>query len=177
MKTEIPIRCKGSRTVSYKKLQRFQGNLKELSVERAEELKGQIKSLGWISPIYVWGDNEILDGHQRLAVLSSLLEEGYTIGALPVVDVAAKDKRGAAKIVLALNSQYGKVTDEGLYEFMHETDLEPIDLEGIVLPGMDMEGFKGAYFDGFEPVGEEEQGKLDEKKKAKCPKCGCEFTP
>jgi hypothetical protein len=29
----------------------------------------------------------------------------------------------------------------------------------------------------FEPVGVEEQGRLDEKKKAICPDCGCEFVP
>ena len=29
----------------------------------------------------------------------------------------------------------------------------------------------------FEPVGIEEQGRLDEKAKAKCPECGHEFTP
>ena len=29
----------------------------------------------------------------------------------------------------------------------------------------------------FEPVGEDEQGRLDEKKKIECPECGHEFTP
>ena len=29
----------------------------------------------------------------------------------------------------------------------------------------------------FQPVGIDEQGRLDEKKKAVCPDCGCEFTP
>lgn len=101
-------------------------------------------------------------------MLHSLLEEGYTIGDLPVVDVAAKDKRGAAKIVLALNSQYGKVTDEGLYEFMHETDLEPIDLEGIVLPDIDMGAFTESYFDGGEPTGDPETTKAVRE----CPSCG-----
>lgn len=29
----------------------------------------------------------------------------------------------------------------------------------------------------FQPVGEDEQGRLDEKKKVVCPECGAEFTP
>lgn len=29
----------------------------------------------------------------------------------------------------------------------------------------------------FEPVGIDEQGRLDEKAKVRCPKCGCEFVP
>jgi len=29
----------------------------------------------------------------------------------------------------------------------------------------------------FQPVGVEEQGRLDQKKPVICPECGCEFTP
>lgn len=174
---EISIRCKGSRSLSFRQLKAFQGNLKELSKERAEELKCQIKELGWIAPVFVWNDREILDGHQRMLVLPDLLKEGYTIGDIPVVDIEAETKRKAAKILLALNSRYGVITDEGLYEFMDDMDLNIDDLANIKLPDVDLEGFKGAYFGEFEPAGEDEQGKLDEKAKVKCPECGAEFTP
>ena len=37
-----------------------------------------------------------------------------------------------------------------------------------------LESLGDAY---FEPVGEDEQGKLDEKAKVTCPECGCNFEP
>jgi len=104
----------------------FQGNLKELSTTHLEKLKNNIINNGFIAPIFVWeGHNFILDGHQRLAAIRSLIDEGYTMSeGLPFVTIQADSKKEAAKYVLAYNSQFGLVTHDGLEEFSKEFDLD-----------------------------------------------------
>lgn len=145
-KQAIPIRCKGNRYLPFSSLKGFQGMLKELSKKNAEELKLQIKKLGWVAPVFVWDGDKILDGHQRLAILPSLLAEGYTIDKIPIVDIDARSKEEAAKILLSINSRYGIITDEGLYEFMHDMDIDVSDLKGIELPDVDLKNFATGYF-------------------------------
>ena len=169
---DIAIRCKGSRTLPYTRLQAFQGNLKDLSESRASELMEQIKTLGWIAPVFVYDDDKILDGHQRLAVLPALLEEGYTIGEIPVVDIDAETRQEAAKMLLAINSSYGQMTDDGLYEFMHDFDLNVGDLTEMELPDIDIDGFIEGYF--ADAPGEPDN-KEDKKTSRECPECGHVF--
>ncbi|MDI6756424.1 MAG: hypothetical protein QME32_00210, partial [Endomicrobiia bacterium] len=153
---KIPIRCKGNRYVPRGTLKTFQGNLKELSIINAEKLKASIIEHGWIAPIFIWNENEILDGHGRLLVLDELLKEGHTIDDLPVVDIEARTKKQAAKILLAINSKYQTVTEEGLYEFMNEMDLDIKDLAMFELPDIDLERFEAGYFEKEGETGDDE---------------------
>ena len=143
----IHIKCKGNRYLSYSQLKTFQGNLKEMSKINVEKLKQSILIHGWIAPIFVWNNDYILDGHGRLLVLSLLLKEGYTIGDLPVVDVEAQTKKEAAQILLAINSNYQTITDDGLYEFMNEMEINFKELEMFELPDIDMERFGAEFFE------------------------------
>jgi len=118
----IPIKCTGSRTVSYKELLPFQKNLKVAT--NIQKLKDNIKQNGFVAPIFVWNGKEILDGHGRLKALTELINEGYTIGDLPVVDIEAKNKKEAATILLSINSSYQKITQEGLNEFVLDNSIE-----------------------------------------------------
>ena len=148
----IQINCTGTRYVPHTSLKAFQGNLKEMTEAAAEMFKKNILELGWVAPIFVWKDkNYILDGHGRLAVLQSLLEDGYTIGKLPVIDIKAKTKKQAGKILLALNAQYQTMTDEGLYEFMHSTGLELTDLNDFTFADVNLSKFESGYFTEPEP--------------------------
>ena len=147
---KIEIGCKGSRTILHSKLKPFQGSLKEMSKLSAEKLKASILKYGWRFPVFVWNDGKtdwIHDGHGRLLVLAELLKEGYTIDALPVVDIHAKDRKEAAELLLAVNSKYQTITEEGLYQFMHEMDLKMEDLTVFDLPDIDMEQFEAGYFE------------------------------
>lgn len=155
--TEIKIRCKGNRNIGYDRLKHFQGHLKEMSKPSALKLKESILRYGWIAPVFVWNGNEILDGHGRLLVLGEMIKEGYTIGDIPVVDIEAKDKQEAAKILLSLNSHYQAITEEGLYEFMHDFELKMEDLDICQLADIDLERFEAGYF-----TDETEEGKVPE---------------
>ena len=143
---EIQIKCKGNRYLNYKEFKNFQGNLKTLTKDRMEKLKKEIIKLGWIAPVFVWNKTEILDGHQRLFTLNEMLKEGYNIDNIPIIDIDAKNKTEAAKILLALNSRYGQITDEGLYEFMNLTGLKEEDLQEIELPDIDIDRFVEGYY-------------------------------
>ena len=122
----------------------------------AEKLKASILRYGWVAPVFVWNKNEILDGHGRLLVLGELLKEGYTIGDLPVVDIEARTKKEAAEILLAINSKYQTITDEGLYQFMNEMDLGIEDLAIFELPDIDFKEFESEFFSEGTEAAEEE---------------------
>jgi len=170
----IPITCKGSKYLHVDKLKDFQGNLKSLSPEALEKLKRSILKHGFSFPVFIWNDS-ILDGHQRIFALNELIKDGYSIGNLPVVEIEAEDEKEAAEKLLLINSQYARITDEGIREFI---DSYNIDIESIVLdleiPDID---FSLLEEPDFAPTSEEEQGRLDQldPKIVVCPHCGEEF--
>lgn len=157
MNKTIPIRCKGNRYLFHNKLKHFQGNLKEMRKEDAQKLRSLILKHGWIAPVFVWNKNYILDGHGRMLVLGELLKEGYTIDALPVVDIEANTKKEAGEILLAINSHFQKITDEGLYQFLHEMEIDIESLKDFNLPDIDINNFEASYFGETDPQDAEPQ--------------------
>lgn len=104
----------------------FQGNLKKLSKDNAARLRKEILELGFSEPVSVWeheGSCLILNGHQRVAVLKMLAAEGYQVPPVPVSLVEANTLAEATRKVLALTSQYGSMSVEGLGEFMLENEI------------------------------------------------------
>jgi len=166
----IIIQCKSHTTLPIDRLLEFQGNLKRLTQKNREKLIGSICERGFIAPIFVWddsGDYRLLDGHQRLKTLLWMRENGWDIPMIPVDVIEADNEQDAKKKLLAITSQYGEFDIDGFIEFTSDIEIDDtIRLtDGI---------FEVAQPD-FEPVGEDEQGKLDEKQKHICPECGCEF--
>lgn len=166
----IEIKCKGSRCLPYTELKNFQGDLKELIPDAKEKLKNSILELGWITPIFVWKKDIILDGHGRLIALLELIDDGYTIGDIPVVDIDAKSKKEAAKILLSINSQYQEITDDGLKIFLTDFDLQLEDLGNIELPGIDLSEAFG-NFNLEDGIVKEKEVDEDLETENECPKC------
>ena len=176
---KIKITCKGQKYISINKLKDFQGNLKELGEEEFKKLKQAILNYGFSFPVFVW-QNNILDGHQRLFIVRKLLEEGYTIDKIPVVEIEAANEQEAAEKLLLLNSCFGKISDEGLYKFIYEHD---VDIDKLLLqlsiPDFDFENFYNTYFvDEVLDKNKENEKRQEEKEEKKkknfiqCPKCG-----
>ena len=89
------------------------------------------------------GTNFILDGTQSDRVLRRLADEGYDIPPLPCALITAKDKREACEKILLISSQYGKMTNESLYEFISKNELDFLELEEMLdLPQINLEEFK-----------------------------------
>jgi len=154
-------------------LKDFQGNLKELSQENYGKLKKEILRHGFSEPVSVWrhdGKWVILNGHQRVRTLQGLKAEGYKIPKVPVSVIHAKDVKDAKERVLALTSQFGQITDDGLYEFMNEAGLDVAYLDDLRFPEIDLDRYKES-FEELDNAAEE----LSDEKQHTCPSCGFEF--
>lgn len=124
---EVVIKCKGAFECDLDSLEKIQGDLKELTPENYEKLKKQILELGFIAPFFIWENNnkfKCIDGHQRLATLTSMREEGISMPAkFPCVSIEAKNLKEAKRMVLAVSSNYGTMTTLGLEGFMKGLDM------------------------------------------------------
>lgn len=149
----IRIACTGAAMMPLKEIVALQGGLKELSVENYEKLKGLIVKHGFSFPLGIavikgkpYG---VIDGHQRDRVVKQMVgKEGYALpgGKLPVYWIECKDRAEAGRKILAAVSQFGKVTDDGLYQFAHDFKIDADELKtDFDLPDFDMEEF----VDGF----------------------------
>ncbi len=140
MKT-IQIKCRGADTRPIESLQALQGDLKTLSKENAGKLRNRILQDGFSEPIAIWdapgGETFILNGHQRLAVLLQMQGDGFEIPAVPVSVVEAADMQEAKRKVLALTSQFGEMTPDGLIGFLEDLDLGS--LEDFRFPEIDLD--------------------------------------
>lgn len=181
MRNKIRIRCTGNRVVDIGDLVDFQGRLKELSNESAGMLRAIIAKHGFCFPVAVWknqGTNYFIDGHQRIAVVREMINHGWTIGPIPVVDIEADNKKQAAEYILASNSQFGVMTEDGLYEFASLHEINPDEIADLLqTPEIDLDHF-GLEFYEDEPVKEPGSHHVEFEAKdkiIKCPKCGTEF--
>ncbi len=92
----------------------LQGDLKELSERNYNKLKKSLIENGVIVPFFVWLEaGKLLDGHQRQRVF---LKEGWLMD-VPVVYVSAATEQEAKQKLLAISSQFGQITQEGLDAF------------------------------------------------------------
>ena len=117
----VEIRCTAAINLNLDQLMPMQGDLKELFESNFNKLKQSILRHGITFPFFVWqneGSNYILDGTQRDRVLTRMAEEGFHIPALPCALIEAKDRKEAAEKILLISSQYGKMTNNSLEQFL-----------------------------------------------------------
>lgn len=71
----IAITCDCKTMLPIDQIEAFQGKLKSTDLTNFNKLKKSILAYGFSFPIFVW-NNKILDGHQRLAAVKRLVDEG-----------------------------------------------------------------------------------------------------
>lgn len=148
MDKSVEIKCHTGHNLDIENVQPFQGDLKKLTKVNENKLKKKILELGYSEPISIWehkGKNYILNGHQRIAVLRKMRDDGYSVPEIPVSKVEAKDMKEAKKKVLSLTSQFGEITEEGLFNFVDEAGIEFSDLDSLRLPEIDLEKFANEF--------------------------------
>lgn len=146
----IRIECEGAKNLPLESLLPTQDQLKELSQDNYAKLKNEILSEGFSFPFFVWqhnNENRILDGHHRRLVLIKMREEGYEIPDLPCAIVKANNEKEAARKLLAVTSQYAKITDQGLYEFMNKFDIDISEIKDkFEFSDIDLSKFEDDFF-------------------------------
>jgi hypothetical protein len=135
-------------------------------------LAGVLDTVGWVQEVIVnQRTGFLVDGHLRVTLALrkgedtpvpvkyvdlSEEEEALILAALdPIAAMAATDRAKLDEVMRMANSD-----DQRVQAMMAEIAAK----EGIIPPD-------------FQPVGIDEQGRLDQKAKVTCPECGCEFTP
>lgn len=115
--------------MSINQLTAIQGQLKILTEENYRRLRKELETVGFIEPVSIWENTTvdctlyILNGHQRVETLRRMALDGWSIPQIPINWVEADDLEDAKRKVLALASQYGTVTKEGLSDFMADLNL------------------------------------------------------
>lgn len=185
----IKVTCEAAALVPLDEMTELQGNLKDLSTENYERLKKSIIDHGVSFPFNLWKTGKtkyIIDAHQRYKVLKRMRDEdGYTVPDLPVAWIKAKDKREAAKKVLAATSQFGTITPDGLHQFMTTFELDmALVKDSYSFNEIDFTKFADAYYAEPKEVtftvgGKGGSKELNESEfesfEHACPKCGFEF--
>ena len=136
-----------------------------------EALEGVLSQVGWVQDVIInKHTGNLIDGHLRCQVAArnnektipvvyvdlSAEEENLILASLdPIAAMAATDKTKLDDLLQNIQSD-----DERIQNLIAEIGA----IEGIIPPN-------------FEPVGIDEQGRLDEKAKIVCPECGYEFIP
>lgn len=166
MDKKVQVAAQGAGALPVEHLSDFQGELKTLTDENYEKLKSEILTLGFSEPISVWKNKNrfyILNGHQRVKTLRRMQEDGYKIPKIPVSFVEAKNVKEAKEKVLALTSQYGVMTTEGLAAFAKEAGLALDEIAGrYIFPEIDIADLDAAAKEAqAELDGEVDENKTD----------------
>lgn len=159
MKT-IDIRCKSAIDLELDELCVLQKDLKSLSRVDYERYRKQITETGYAFPIKAWRDEEgkwqIVGGTQCFRTLKQMRDvEKYIIPRLPVTVVEADNLRQACHRVMQDASSYGKMEDQGLYEFMQMASMTAAELKAnFRTPEIRQDKFEEEFF-GLIKEGEE----------------------
>jgi hypothetical protein len=170
---EILVTCKTKDAVIIDKIAEFQGNLKTRDEADIKKIKKSLVKYGITFPFFIWKKGEViycLDGHGRRMALMELRADGYVLPPVPVVFVYAKDEGDARQRMLRLNSRYGMITRNSVFQFVGDIE---IDFDDLAIPGPANIFFDSAIKDlndYFNEVPDDEKRKEEAIKI--CPHCG-----
>ncbi|MCK9435603.1 MAG: ParB N-terminal domain-containing protein [Synergistaceae bacterium] len=130
-------------------------------------LKTSIERFGLVQPIVMnKRTGNIVGGHQRVKALQAM---GKKTAQVIMVDLPESEEK-ALNVTLNNPNIEGNFTAD-LGDILAEIKLN-LDLEDFELLNLN-----NLEVPSFDPIGIEDQPRLDEKAKITCPECGHEFTP
>ena len=136
-----------------------------------DALSGALNELGWIQRIVVNRQSgHVIDGHLRVSLAISRNEP-----SVPVVYVdLSPEEESLALLTLDPLSAMAATEASQLDALLRDVQTGEAGLQAMLA---ELAQDAGLVPPDFEPVGIDEQGRLDEKAKATCPECGHVFTP
>jgi DNA modification methylase len=135
--------------IDWRKLQFIQQeNFKEWINNGSDKLIQSILKYQFIDPFKVWaheGINYCLDGKHRFLDLQKVIESGNSVpNQLPATFINCDNMKEAAELVLVYSSAYAKITQQGLFDFVQNFDLDFPELQGLMnIPEFDDIAFQG----------------------------------
>jgi hypothetical protein len=144
----------------------WERNPRQINKDQAKRLTESFEQFGQVETIAIGPGNEVYNGHQRLSVLMAQHGGQYEI-EVRVASRALTEKEREKLTVFLHKGAAG--------EWDWDTLANEFDMGDLLEWGFS-EKELGIVPD-FQPVGANEQGRLDEKKRVVCPQCGHEFVP
>ena len=150
----------------------YSRNARQHSPEQIAQIVASVREFGFTSPVLVDENGVLIAGHGRLAAARQLGMTELPAIAVEGLDEAQKNALRIADNKLALNASWDD--DLLLAELM---DLRDVGFD-LALTGFgDGELANMLNEPVFGPVGEGDQGRLDESAPVTCPECGHVFSP
>lgn len=155
------------KTVKIDSIIPYVNNARTHSEEQISQIAASIKEFGFNNPVLLDGDNGIIAGHGRVLAARKL-----GIDNLPVIELCHLSESQKKAYILADN----RIAENAGWDM----ELVNIEIESlandnfdVVITGFDLD----IETPDFQPVGEDEQGKLDilDPKIIVCPHCNREF--
>ena len=142
-------------------LKNYPGNPRVINDQDFCKLVNSIKEFGYVQPLIINKDDQVIGGNQRLKALKEL---GIAEAECILIDLPVKKEKA---LNLALNKISGDWEPSLLFQFID--DLDP----GLI----ELTGFSDEELDALNVTLDEEEEKLpDEPKLITCPSCGHNFT-
>ena len=147
-------------------LQPWPRNPRQINRDQAKRLAQSFDQFGQVETIAIGPESQVYNGHQRLSVLMDKHGGDYEVE----VRVSSRELSEKEREKLTVFLHKGAAG-----EWNFDTLANEFELDELIEWGFDAEEL--GIVPDFEPVGIDEQGRLDEKKKVTCPECGHEFAP
>lgn len=147
-------------------------------------LEVSMRKLGYVAPMTAAASGEIIDGSARLETSAIVFDDDVLVvehdGQRPIImvrtDIANADTPEARQIAIAAN-RIAQVNLEWDVEGLLADAQSGLDLSGLFSQQELDDMLAGVTPPNFQPVGVEEQPRLDQKAPVTCPHCGEEFVP
>lgn len=144
-------------------------NPRQINTDQGKRLAQSFDEFAQVETIAIGPGNEVYNGHQRLNVWAA--EYGDIEVDVRVASRALTEKE-REKLTIFLHK--GAAGEWDFDKLANEFELDELLEWGWTERELQV---SDSFMPDFEPVGIDEQGRLDEKKKVICPECGHEFTP
>ena len=174
-------------TVTWTNVQVTLGELKpwadnpRLSSKRqAQRLLDSWRQFGQVQTVAIGPANEVYDGHQRLSALLTVHGPSYQVDARRSDRELTDEERRALAIALHAGA-VGSWNWDNLANW-DAGELQEWGFDSDTLTNWQRDvgalgNLIGSEAPDFQPVGIDEQGRLDQKAPVTCPECGHEFIP
>jgi ParB-like chromosome segregation protein Spo0J len=156
--------------IELSKLAADPANVRKHNAKNLKAIEASLRRFGQQKPIVVDGDGIVRAGNGTLAAAQQL---GWTH-----IDIVRTSLKGADATAYAIadnrTAELAEWDEEALAQQLAAIQIEDDQL--LEPSGFDEKDILSMSLPSFEPANIDEQGRLDEKNKTKCPECGYEFT-